>query len=128
MARLEIKYPKLASLEKVELGFRHHRARDARNIEGGLVLEILRSRPPTCRVMMVDPDLEVELKGAQSPSGPARSSSQLRPIVDMEDFLVQTRISEQPTPAKAAPPASPGRSGTKYPCHGSGGTAKASMA
>ena len=29
----------------------HHRARDAQNVEGGLVLEILRSRPPTCRVM-----------------------------------------------------------------------------
>ena len=30
----------------------HHRARDAQNVEGGLVLEILRSRPPTCRVMI----------------------------------------------------------------------------
>ena len=40
------------SRKEVELDFRHHRARDAQNVEGGLVLEILRSRPPTCRVMI----------------------------------------------------------------------------
>ena len=40
------------SRKEVELSFRLHRARDAQNVEGGLVLEILRSRPPTCRVMI----------------------------------------------------------------------------
>ena len=40
------------SRKEVELGFRLHRTQDARNVEGGLVLEILRSRPPTCRAMI----------------------------------------------------------------------------
>ena len=34
--------------KEVELGFRLDWGRDAQKLEGGLVLEILRERPPTC--------------------------------------------------------------------------------
>ena len=43
------------SRKEVELGFRVSASTgpiDAQNVEGGLVLETLRSRPPTCRVMI----------------------------------------------------------------------------
>ena len=72
--------------KEVELGFRLDWGRDAQKLEGGLVLEILRERPPTCPVTAgqsclekgahIEPALSLAQQGARAAS--IRANWQLR--------------------------------------------------